>query len=204
MTATQNQNFNSRTTCNCTLYDPDLQRIFLMDLDNLHGSGCPSAGVVHQLRSDFKTIGYGPRDLMYAAYNHHHTQNFVEYEIAFAWSPAILRPAMGVDGADNALIADAEPFINSPNLADRFDEVVIGSGDHIFIPIARQLIKRGLTVHLVVRNKASLSKRLQRETNGCIFLLNEQRCLRHDQPKNLAAPGHPNCKTANNQKRNNK
>ena len=188
----------------CTIRDPDPRRFHLIDLDNLQGSGSPSMGVVEQTRFDFEFVGNGPEDQMCCSYNHHYSQRVTEGEIKRIWAPALMRPATGANGADQALIAEAKVFLNMPGLTERFDEVIVGSGDHAFIPIVRQFVKRGLTVHLAVRNKASLSKRLQRETNGCIFLLNEQRCLRHDQPKNLAAPGHPNCKTANNQKRNNK
>ena len=202
MTPAQNQNISGLNTCTCMLVNTDLRRLFLLDLDNLHGSGCPSIKNIKWVRETFSAIKYGPQDLMYSAYNHHYTQNFAEFEIAFAWSPAVLRPATGPDGADHALIADGQSFLNPPGLPNRIDEVVIGSGDHIFTSLAHQFKERGITVHLIVRDIATLSKRLQKTANGCIYSLNEQRCLRHEHLNGVIAPSQNNCSRPSN-KRNN-
>lgn len=63
----------------------------------------------------------------------------------------------GKDGADRALLGNAEPR----DLSRRFHRVVIGSGDHIFTALARALHDLGVEV-VVVGRSGTISSALQR------------------------------------------
>lgn len=56
----------------------------------------------------------------------------------------------GKDGADDRLIAAAEPSF----VAARYDRVVICSGDHRFAPLARDLSARGVVVDVAARRRS--------------------------------------------------
>ena len=159
-------------------------RLHLLDLDNLHRGPCPTEAAMHLVRADYGRIGYGPHDLGYAAFNHApHRHPSPSQSRAFQlqqlWGPLRLRPAQGPDGADLRLIEDAESFIPAQESRSRFTDVIIGSGDHIFAPLAFRFQKAGITVHTVVPSPKSLSFDLRAATNGCIWLLDGGRCQRH-------------------------
>lgn len=63
----------------------------------------------------------------------------------------------GQDGADRALLAAVDDL---QWVADRFDRVVIASGDHIFAPTVAALQTRGIDV-LVVAPPVGLSKQMR-------------------------------------------
>ena len=56
----------------------------------------------------------------------------------------------GPDGADHALLKVVE---DTDWVARRFDRVVIGSGDHCFVPVVVQLGRRGILVTVVAQRK---------------------------------------------------
>lgn len=174
--------------CQITAPRPGCSRLHLLDLDNLHGCSDPNLGLVDRVRSDYETVGIGPTDLVYGACNHDPTGHDREsadrlYHLCEIWGHATIRPAHGPDGADNALISDASDLLAAENLGQRFSDVVIGSGDHIFELSARRLRHAGLRVHLVVASHRSLSHDLKNAADGCIWLLPDQRCLRHTEPR---------------------
>lgn len=72
------------------------------------------------------------------------------------WSSARMVVGTGVDGADHALLN----VLNNENIADRFDEVVLVSGDGIFTETVATLGGHGVKV-TVVAHRTSLAKRLQ-------------------------------------------
>lgn len=61
----------------------------------------------------------------------------------------------GRDGADRALIDAADPL----DVARRYRRCVIGSGDHLFAPLAGELRRHGLRVTVVAR-QGSISQHL--------------------------------------------
>jgi len=75
---------------------------------------------------------------------------------AEAWPTARIVKGVGPDGVDLRLLGDAEPHMVSA----RFDRVVIGSGDHIFAPLASALRARRTAV-VVVSLAGSLSAQLR-------------------------------------------
>ncbi|MFL0580825.1 NYN domain-containing protein [Dietzia sp. 179-F 9C3 NHS] len=72
------------------------------------------------------------------------------------WTSARLVVGTGVNGADHALL----DVLNNENIADRFDEVVLVSGDGIFTETVATLGRYGVKV-TVVAHRTSLAKRLQ-------------------------------------------
>ncbi len=74
-----------------------------------------------------------------------------------AWPGARLRVGHGLDGADLALLDD----VDTAFAASHYDRVVIGSGDHLFCPLASALRAHGLAVIVVARD-GSVSRDLRR------------------------------------------
>lgn len=72
------------------------------------------------------------------------------------WPAARLVHGCGVDGADHALL----DVLNNENIARRFDEVVLVSGDGIFTEVVATLGGHGVEV-MVVAHQVSLAKRLK-------------------------------------------
>ena len=164
--------------------DTQAMRLHLVDLDNLHNGTRPTEQGMRLVRRNYARLGYGPTDLGYAAFNHAPQRRpsaaqSRAFQLQQLWSPFQVRPAQGPDGADNRLIDDAEAFLWMGNPRERFSDVIIGSGDHIFAPMARRFRDQGLTVHVVVASQKSLAHELRAVVNGCIWLLPTGRCLRH-------------------------
>ena len=67
----------------------------------------------------------------------------------------------GRDGADHALLAAVG---STSFVSDRFDRVVLASGDHIFAPLVRGLVRTGVEAWVVAR-AAALSRALAREAS---------------------------------------
>jgi uncharacterized LabA/DUF88 family protein len=87
---------------------------------------------------------------------------------AIGWRGGEHRFKAGKDGADIVLIKE----ILEGNLTERFETVIIASGDHAFAPFAEHLMKKGTRV-VIISLETSLSRGL-REL-GC-----EIRFLRKD------------------------
>lgn len=79
------------------------------------------------------------------------------------WSSARIVVGSGVDGADHALL----DVLNNENIADRFDEVILVSGDGIFTDTVATLGGHGVKV-TVVAHRTSLAKRLQMATSHTV------------------------------------
>lgn len=72
---------------------------------------------------------------------------------------------LGVDGADDALLG----AVGVADLAQRFDEVVIASGDHAFRSLARMLRLAGVAVTVVSRASA-LSRELAGAASRIVYM----------------------------------
>jgi hypothetical protein len=72
----------------------------------------------------------------------------------------------GPDGADRRLI---EELADLDRLSERFDQVVIGSGDGIFVEPVQALVGAGIET-VVVGREASMAKRLQVAAHRCIAI----------------------------------
>ena len=176
------QNHETKNVC---LAENDYQnrevaRLHLIDLDNLHRTPNPSNRAIDHVRKQYEVIGFGQSDLIYAACNHAPRKRACEehrrtYHLRATWPKATFRLGQGVDGADLHLLEDAETFFNQPN--QRFNEVILGTGDHIFAPTAKKFKENGLIVHAVVATEKSLARKLRQEINGCIWNLTAGRCM---------------------------
>ena len=161
--------------------------LHFLDYDNLHGTGCPSIARIDRVYDAYQDLGIGKTDLIFGACNHNPSRNNrvrvrTAWHLLERWAPARVRLTTGIKGADYVLIGDIFGLLRAGNVANRFTDVVIGSGHHIFAGVVLQLRKAGLRVHLVVASPQSLSRDLARAANGCIWLLHERRCLRHLEP----------------------
>jgi hypothetical protein len=87
-------------------------------------------------------------------------------EVERAWPNACHRRRAGRDGADLALLEAAAWAACS----DRFDRVVIGSGDGIFIDAFDMLVAAGVTVEIVTRRRC-LATTLAARANGNVRFL---------------------------------
>lgn len=122
---------------------PVHRALHLHDVENLVGDPLATSGAIAAARDacaavsppaeeDLVVIGCHPR---------------MTTEIAASWFSGQLLARKGSDGADLALLDAADP----DDLSARFHRVVIGSGDGIFTPLARELRWRGVEVHVVAR-----------------------------------------------------
>ena len=129
-----------------------VRRIVMLDIENVNGgavedvlsatNACAEVADAITLRADEQVvIGVGPSSLL-----------------ATGASQPRARVVMGrgLDGADKALVS----VLQNEGLADRFDEVVIASGDGMFSDVAAQLAAQGMTVTVVARG-GCLSTRLR-------------------------------------------
>lgn len=71
----------------------------------------------------------------------------------------------GLSGADLALVA----VLRSERIAERFDEVLIVSGDGAFADVSAELAKNGVDVTVVAR-KGTLSARLRLAAGSVVYL----------------------------------
>lgn len=132
--------------------------LHLLDLDNLlGGSNAPrSSTVVESLVDRYEeAVGIEPGDHVVVAACTTIARD-VFFDLPVSWRRLIGR---GVDGADRALV-EALPV---DFIAARYNEVIIGSGDHFFAPLARELVSRGLIVAV-----ACHSDRLSHCLNGVV------------------------------------
>jgi hypothetical protein len=134
---------------------PAGRTLHVLDVENLAGgteAARPLAEVFAQYRAtmavtadDHVLLGTGPT---------------MALEASLSWPGAMLRVGRGIDGADRALLAEADPTF----LAAHYDRVVIGSGDHAFAPLVSQLRALGVAVCVIARHGESLAGDLRRLT----------------------------------------
>lgn len=125
--------------------------LHLIDIENLTGSSSPSADEVRDCRDLYEGAFVGDLDLVVIACSHHAFP-----AVGWEWRSArhILRS--GEDGADLALL----DVIALEGVAERFDNVVVASGDGIFANAVSRLGAAGVHVTAVSRPE-SLSRTLR-------------------------------------------
>ncbi|WP_421118598.1 NYN domain-containing protein [Aquihabitans daechungensis] len=117
--------------------------LHLIDVENLIGDPMASDEEVTSVIAAYKqAAGVRPGDLAVVASN-----GRLAMAAGLAWPGALLRVGRGPDGADLALLAEAPV----EDVARRFTDVVVGSGDGIFVDLVRQLRLRGRRVTVVAR-----------------------------------------------------
>ena len=116
--------------------------LHLIDIENLAGTGHLDHVLARRMAGAYHTAaGCQVPDLTVVACSHHSG-----FAVALAFRGASVRWRSGPDGADLALLeaADELPF-------ECFDRLVIGSGDGIFLRLARRAHAKGLIVDVVAR-----------------------------------------------------
>jgi hypothetical protein len=117
--------------------------LHLIDVENVAGMARPTETQVGAALARYRAaVRVGPSDQIVIAANLT-TAAWAKW----AWPGALVRAASGPDGADLALLGDADP----DHVARRFQRVVIASGDHVFTERARELRARGLHVEVLAR-----------------------------------------------------
>ena len=132
----------------------------LVDIENLAGSPNPGRAQVELWNRWYNGHVAEPRDQVVVASSHHAFAT-----VGFAWPKARHLVRSGRDGADLALL----DVLNSERVADRFDRVVIASGDGIFVDPVAELGCAGIEVVVVARAE-SLAKRLRLAARHCFVL----------------------------------
>lgn len=134
--------------------------IHLIDIENLVGSASPTAAQAREVRDHYERryIRYG--DLVVVACSHH-----AFGAVAWEWPRARHLPRSGKDGADLALLG----VIVGENVAERFEHVVVASGDAIFASAVTRLRMQGVSVTVVARHE-SLSRALRLASSQQVLL----------------------------------
>lgn len=118
--------------------------LHLVDLENLAGSPRMSThDAIETLHTYLAAAQWQPGDLVYVAMNPH-LAGQIAFDVAV---PCNMHCAHGRDGADLALLAHAAPEF----VARRATRLVIGSGDHIFVPRATGARDLGVDVTVIAR-----------------------------------------------------
>jgi hypothetical protein len=137
------------------------RRLHLIDIENLAGDPLPSFSQVRHARSVYAgCLALGAMDQVEVASSHLTLLN-----AALGWPHAHYRVRSGPDGADLALL----DVLWHENVASRFTQVAIGSGDHVFAEPAGHLAAQGVWV-TVVSLRHCLSPQLRLAAREVIFL----------------------------------
>jgi|DEB0MinimDraft_10_1074344.scaffolds.fasta_scaffold00334_9 1-aminocyclopropane-1-carboxylate deaminase/D-cysteine desulfhydrase-like pyridoxal-dependent ACC family enzyme len=124
--------------------------IVLVDLENLCGSGDPSLAECQWAQILVASVTNDPQAHVVVAVSHHAAKVAM-----FAWVGGRILMKSGPNGADLALLE----VIDQENVAERFDRVVVASGDGIFADAVAKLAEAGIVVD-VVSPESGASKRL--------------------------------------------
>lgn len=138
--------------------------LYVVDVENMAGSADLSVRDVAIVKQRLlAAVPTSPGDQTVLAISHHNGEAAL-----FGWKVSAERKfRSGRDGADLALL---ESIQDTRWVADRFDRVVIASGDHAFALTARALRTAGLDV-LVVSPDVGMSPALRRAAEGNVVTL---------------------------------
>ncbi len=136
------------------------RRLVLVDIENVVGGAVLHCGHVTWAKAQIrKVIEIDPQDQIVIG-----TSHIGLLPIGCAWPNRRYVVASGPDGADLALLA-----VLDENIANRFDEVVIVSGDGIFSQAVSRLTCAGVTV-IAVGHLDGFSSRLRIAATRSVFL----------------------------------
>jgi hypothetical protein len=128
------------------------RRLHLVDVENLVGSPRPTAAEIWACqRRNADLVRPGGQDLCMVACSHG-----AGAEVAYNWPKAMHMWRSGPDGADLALLG----VLTGESVSDRFESVVLASGDGLSAEPATELARCGVHV-TVLANRRSLSRRLE-------------------------------------------
>lgn len=144
-----------------------IRRFVAMDIENMNGGAVQHTGLaaaawvevadaIDLLDCEQVVVGVGPSSLIASGVT----------------CPARFVMGRGLDGADHALIE----VLETERVAERFEEVVIVSGDGIFAEVAAALGAQGVVVTVVARD-GHLSARLRMAAARVVLLPDHPRFL---------------------------
>ena len=137
------------------------RRLHLIDIENLAGAAVPSLAMVREAQGRYaERLAFGTMDQVVIASSH-----LTLLTAAVGWPHARYRVRSGPDGADLELL----DVLLHENVAARFTQVTIGSGDGAFARAAASLGAAGVRVTVVTRRR-SLSARLGLAAREVIFI----------------------------------
>lgn len=140
---------------------PWRRTLHLIDIENLVGTALPGQDEVSSLRMQYrKHVGIGETDHVVIACSH-----LAFRDAAFGWRDARHLVRSGPDGADIELLN----VIYGEHVAERFTDVLIGSGDGIFADAAAYLAGHGCQVTVVSR-RGHLKAALRLAANDVLYL----------------------------------
>jgi len=140
---------------------PTGRTLFLVDAENLAGTGRPAAGaLVAAAKGLAEAMPVGPADHIVVGVAHNSVLG-----AGLAWPRARLVVGSGPDGADLALLRNAQ----AQDLASRYDRVVVASGDGAFAPLVAELGSLGVQA-VVVSPAGSCSRRLRLAARAVVVL----------------------------------
>jgi hypothetical protein len=126
------------------------RKLFLVDIENLVGSGLIYEEEVSQARAAlFSLVTPKNKDCVFVAANPMNREAVFE-----GWPGALYNFKYGQDGADLQIIK----FFAGIEDLSKYSEVVLASGDAGLIPIARKAREMGMKIQ-VVANRTSCSKK---------------------------------------------
>lgn len=121
---------------------PPQRALHLLDVENLLGGHVTASRVKVMWELYCATAEVDNADLVVAACSHRFASR-----VLFAL-PSRVRVVIGADVRDGADVALLEA-VDAPRQATRFARVVVGSGDHAFVPLAQQFVAAGCPADLV-------------------------------------------------------
>jgi len=135
--------------------------LHLVDIENLVGTGLPTEWEVAMIRQAYASrVGIGEMDQVVIGCNHKALPS-----AGLGWPGARYLVRSGPDGADTELLA----VISGENVAARFTDIVIGSGDGAFTSAAAALGSAGPKVTVVSR-RTGLARTLRLAAQSVIYL----------------------------------
>ena len=134
--------------------------LHLIDIENLTGSSSPTSEEVVDVRDRYLEQFFQEGDLVIMAASHHAMRR-----AAFAWPDARKMQRSGRDGADLALI---DVLVNE-GVSEKFNTVMIGSGDGIFADVCTWLGMSSVMT-IAVSNSRSISMKLRLAADKTIYL----------------------------------
>jgi hypothetical protein len=139
---------------------PAARRIYLIDIENVaHGACLTTEIAASAMEAVLAVVPPRHGDLVVIG-----TCHLGLLSVATAYPTARRLMGSGPDGADLALLEEM-----TQHMVDRFDELVLVSGDHIFADGVAWLAARGLPT-TVVSHPDSLSRQLRMAATDIVYL----------------------------------
>ena len=126
------------------------RRLVVVDVENIAGGPCKTEAAVAWVRRRLTDAGAVTGDDMVTV----GVDECGLASVAWAWQGARAVYGHGRDGADRALLE-----VLAERIPERYDSVVLASGDGIFTDVVAELVARGVHV-TVVAHATGLSRRL--------------------------------------------